>query len=829
MGSRQSYSETVNPLSPGGQNWTMEFKDATAAAQAAAESAERASMAARAAAELSSRGRFNPQYFTESQKSSAFDSRGEGPENFAGSRLQEEHPPKVSANISLYDRNSGSQNEQMDRNQPDKTEGVSERLYSDGNYRKSSRSSYLKSNSSSIDEVKTSQRSDSYSPRSSYTAEATKLEKANLFKQSGESDIEFLSEHQGGMKNENVDYSGNVRIKRESFGDAYNEIPNSNSLRSDDGAGENPFAGTVPGNSQRELKEANSFHNDRVVFDGYGSDDNDYPFEVENKDHEEELPAELQSLGRKSPTHISANTSARSPRQGRTEYIERFSSQSNFAIERCFHDSSEGPEKSNSEAPQQPKESLPVTFDDSDGLSSESEKELVQPKFSGRTGSSSVHLIQNVIARDTELTQRETYELEGSIFMEEGNSGSNRKSWLGSSSDDSDTSVPKRNQRREFKAESRKFGHSDVSPSLSSAGRLKSMLDQDDVDHESFYPVVEEKHLQSRQSSSVMENTEVGGQLSLETGKDLNFETLRGGFRNKGYKRPPYAPQPLRNTSSLSEQTADDATPSIVQSFASPNQQSTETPLVMSLASNAIQNQEAHNQEARAKLNEKSTSRTRPTYFDSDSEDSEEQLPELSQQRGKKESYNQKAGVKAKSKLSSEGLSTYFEMDYDSEEDIPKPAPTSKGRPNSSFSRRTKASTNSEASSYRKSAVTADSLMASNDTADRKPSSRRSYAAETMSQAPSHTISPGQQERKSVPESRKQTKSPGHQESSGRQRSSEQQQSNPVPDKVESTSSSSAEPPSRENSLKKASHVHPKLPDYEALAARFQSLRVNRQ
>ncbi|KAL9252987.1 IST1-like protein [Drosera capensis] len=55
-------SKRVEDLSyPARQNWNMEFKDATAAAQAAAESAERASMAARAAAQLSSRDKITNQ------------------------------------------------------------------------------------------------------------------------------------------------------------------------------------------------------------------------------------------------------------------------------------------------------------------------------------------------------------------------------------------------------------------------------------------------------------------------------------------------------------------------------------------------------------------------------------------------------------------------------------------------------------------------------------------------------------------------------------------------------------------------------------------------
>ncbi|XP_072993605.1 uncharacterized protein [Typha latifolia] len=62
--------------------WDMEFKDATSAAQAAAESAERASMAARAAAELASRGKYSEQHSTGSHKPSTSSSRnGHGDES----------------------------------------------------------------------------------------------------------------------------------------------------------------------------------------------------------------------------------------------------------------------------------------------------------------------------------------------------------------------------------------------------------------------------------------------------------------------------------------------------------------------------------------------------------------------------------------------------------------------------------------------------------------------------------------------------------------------------------------------------------------------------
>ncbi|GJM93401.1 hypothetical protein PR202_ga09954 [Eleusine coracana subsp. coracana] len=55
-----------------GANWNMEFKDATSAAQAAAESAEMASIAARAAAQLASRGNYSGEHSTGGFESGAY-------------------------------------------------------------------------------------------------------------------------------------------------------------------------------------------------------------------------------------------------------------------------------------------------------------------------------------------------------------------------------------------------------------------------------------------------------------------------------------------------------------------------------------------------------------------------------------------------------------------------------------------------------------------------------------------------------------------------------------------------------------------------------------
>ncbi|XP_042424508.1 uncharacterized protein LOC122012126 [Zingiber officinale] len=66
-------------------SWNMEFKDATSAAEAAAQSAERASMAARAAAELASRGNVSRPSSGGSYEQSAYVVKNEGPQSMKNS------------------------------------------------------------------------------------------------------------------------------------------------------------------------------------------------------------------------------------------------------------------------------------------------------------------------------------------------------------------------------------------------------------------------------------------------------------------------------------------------------------------------------------------------------------------------------------------------------------------------------------------------------------------------------------------------------------------------------------------------------------------------
>ncbi|KAK4853572.1 hypothetical protein QYF36_010993 [Acer negundo] len=143
---RHPYSGQGQPFSSGGQSWNMEFTDATAAAHAAAESAERASMAARAAAELASRGNSTRQYSTESH-------RDEESQRYADSTLRNEHHAKGPINNSFHGRNSRTHLEQIDGNQQHDVSGINENFRRESlkSTDKSNRSASLKSNAASVD------------------------------------------------------------------------------------------------------------------------------------------------------------------------------------------------------------------------------------------------------------------------------------------------------------------------------------------------------------------------------------------------------------------------------------------------------------------------------------------------------------------------------------------------------------------------------------------------------------------------------------------------------------------------------------------------------
>ncbi|KAA8523216.1 hypothetical protein F0562_009639 [Nyssa sinensis] len=850
---RQPFSSDGNAYALGRQNWNMEFKDATSAAQAAAESAERASMAARAAAELSSLGKITRQYSTESQKSDVYGIQDEGPGKYAASKLRGEHLATDSVNNSFHERNPKSRNERIYRNEHDNQLAVAGRISHDdhGSPKRSSKSASLRSSKASIADdtlVNSLQKADRYSQKSSSEEEAVKSEGASfaemgMKKKSSESELEFVGGRQDGLKSDNFDYFGEERIRKQSsnvsssshsnsFGDDYNVL-SSNSQKFGNDAGEDPFVGIDRGNIHSDTIQTISYDKAAVVFDESSSDDDDHKFDIGPK-YDEQGSKYFPSPGIESPNRLSENMDPWSPRQNMSGSLENFTSRSLFSTER--HSSPADPSEQDN--------LLPVTFDDSDGPNSESEDEKDKSRRGRAMDSNILSRKENAHSRNPGPAQSEVHGLTGSSFVDKGNSGSDRERWSHSSSDDSDSIEvrPKNNRKTELNSDpQKKFSFGELAASQPSPRVRKSQLELNDVaSKSSFYsPVDEENRQQSPQSSRIslvletkdnvclpqsrntLKDNECLDQDNSESGKELNFGTLTGGLRNKGFIRPPYTRGTAGDASAFKKATEDRS---------SINEESTASPTVKS----------SSNYGARTKVNKKSSSRAPIEHYNSSSDDSEEEILQQAVS-SKREPYNLKAEEKVYTNPSSRTPITYFDSDSDdSEKDLPKQTSTSKGHSGSGFSRRTKASPLiSETSSYSKIRVGSEASVNSDSSVEREPS-RDPHGTETAPKPWSQTECSGKRgsseksssmklgASKPIPES----KFSLHEESS--MLSVMEQPSASLRKTVTSgstespeTSTLNRETPSRENPVKTGSRAHPKLPDYDTIAAHIQSLRSN--
>ncbi|GFS43289.1 regulator of Vps4 activity in the MVB pathway protein [Actinidia rufa] len=863
---RHSYYEDESAFSSGRQGWNMEFKDATAAAQAAAESAERASMAARAAAELSSRGKITRQYSTESQKSNNYSSRYEGHTENAASKLPTQQVPKNSGHNSFCGRNPQRQTDQVmndfqNNYEHDNPDEAAENIYRDGRgsskrssqsssnvddkvmndfqkgARNSQKSSFKeeavktekspvlsgkrvkkqsigsedefvssqqgglqsdkfnyfgeerikkqasnvssRSNSSngeaaenvysdgrgssknsgrsaSIDEDKFAndfRKVERNPQRSSFEEEAVKADRSPVYsgmsmkKQSIGSEDEFVSGQQGGLQPDNFNYFAEERITKQASSvsscshssngsDGYGVSPSRHQKLGIDG-GDNPFVGIDQGIVRRDTVEASSYNDADVVFDE--SISNDYVgvrFDSQPKYDRQESRSYSASPPKEPHSHLSVNTDTWSPRQSNSRSDNQFSSASHVSAEwhlpPVFDESLT---KSSISSP--PHEDLPVTYDESEGLDSESEDELHESRLGRKTEPSSLPREENIFVRDPDDFQSESHGLTG-FFRTEKHSGSNRKQNLHYSFDDEKLVEvsSENNQRTEFSAQSRrKFGFDETASRQSSSSKLtKPQIISNDKASEPFYNQVEERksrpspqtsrlslvnEVKATQNTYVaesydtMEDDESFGQSSLESGKELNFGTLTGGLRNKGYGRPPY----IRNPSV-------DASPSrkVAEDNAATIEHPPDSPVGKSFLKSGMS----------TKLENKPIWRRPITNYDLDTDDSDDLKQQNS--RREKEPYSPKA---SKEELTTSRLRapvTVFDTDNnDYEEDLHKQAFTSTGRPGGGLSRRTKATPGSGKSSYSKmpsSSETPPEPRSQTDT-DAKKVPLRSYRFET--------------------------------------------------------------------------------------------------
>lgn len=849
----------------GPHNWNMEFKDATAAAQAAAESAERASMAARAAAELSNQERITRQHLAESRKAFAFASTDVGPQNYTGSKLQGEDVDKDQLSNNVHQRHPGLHREEREGNEQDDLAGLTKRFYNLKSPNKPSQSASSKSSNSFVDDYPLID--DLPMPDRLSQKRSSELGESSVKLESRESEVSFVSKLEDGMTSENVSHFDEARIRKQSssvsshshpqtFSDDYNVFSNTNQQR----------MGEETDKEQRDAKGANSYDN-AMVFDD-SSSDKEIKFDVEDEHNDQDYDSDFSSEGRKSSSHLLANTDAWGPMENMDEFQGKSSSQTPLTSVFFSEDFTADP------VPSQPHDLLPMTFDDSDSVSSEREVDLDTYEVVGGSSTGFFAHTKSVSTRNSDpMHSGSPHSIRFSLADEE-NLGSNRKTHLQTASLDSDVQevFSKKNQGTGVDVEmDNKFAYGKLDTSQASPIPVKSCTSSNDLKDNlqtSGHPVV--KNVQNYELPITTKNADPIEESNLETGTELNLGILTGGFRNRGYRHPPYH-RNLSNNSSSSEQA--------IENIHSRTGQ-TSSPVKVDIGSGA-RDQETNNQRLHPKVDVKASSRTPATYYD---DDSDEEVPQQHFSNSPK-SYGRKSVIEGNDRSS-----TKTSDNRDSE--FSKPNSSSKTHLSTRFSRRTKASPSnkdysSKPSVLSKSPVSADSFV------ERTPSSSSSYTADAQSipQSRSSGYQGSSEQCRSTEEAAskriQQSKRFSYEESSPRSsdaissqqkppsqskssdywassrqspRSAEQAASKQISESKRSlheetlkssareqpfssppkpvatdsaqsskTSSTHGETPSRENSINKPSHVHPKLPDYDTFAAHLLSLRQNHQ
>ncbi|KAG7984120.1 hypothetical protein I3843_04G142100 [Carya illinoinensis] len=842
--SRHSYSGSGDAPSMGRQNWNMEFKDATAAAQAAAESAERASMAARAAAELSSRAKVIKQYSMKSHKSSTDVLSGEGSQKYSASESQGEHLAKRPVSNAFPGRISSIHDEQIDHAERDILAGATESFYRDEHKDNATYtwSASSKSTTASIYKnplANISQETDRYPQKTlSELKNRESLGGVSLKKQSSNNEIkilgelnddtesensnneiEFFGELNDGTESEKVNYIGDLGTRRQSsrassdsyshtFINDHNDNLNLNHTKLGSDVGQRPFV-IDEGNSHSDNEKTTSYDKGSVVFDEYGSDDgDDYKFDVQNEFKGQESSLYFSSPGRKSAVNLLENTDTWRHGKNMEEPFEKSISQSHsFSGQHSTHVFPES-----YTVPTEPRDSLDATYDNSDDQSSDDNENLEKSKFVANTEPGIYPSKQDDYGRNSELSKSASHGLIGSSSAEMEHVAYKREPLLPPSSVDSDPMEVRleKNQGKEFHAVSdRKFGNSDLPSSKHEITGLHSRIE--DKEHMPQLP-------------DTWKDNELLKESSLESGNELRFGKLTGGLRNKGLRRPPYSRDQLGHASLFKQASGDSS--SKIEQFSS-------SVMVRTTINPDAHNQEPHNQKVTSKQSKEPSSKDLVFSSDSDNDDSEQLSPQnisINQ-----EPYNRKLGTELNKNSSSNIPIPYFDVDTsDSEEDLPKQASTRNVRPITVFSRRTKAPSSSTRSSYLKATDGSEASLTPDYGARRKSSSRSSHATEVPAKPMSQTKSLdhlGSSERHVTAEQSTSKPMPASKRSLNEEslKSSTRKYSSSSLPKTQTSGSSkiseSASPSMETPPTEKASHVHPKLPDYDTLAAKFQSLR----
>ncbi|KAF6138198.1 hypothetical protein GIB67_011038 [Kingdonia uniflora] len=564
-----SYPENGNYSSINRRNTNMEFKDAASAARVAAESAERASMAARAAVELS-----NLENVT---RGSSVEPKHDRFESYRGEKFENSSKPRVVEETSSPRRiDPRVEDRQRYRNMTHTTEGISDdKLVT----KRRSGLSASRTSVNSIDDsaISNLQKENAYSQRNSDEEVSSsdwhfeKREKGDIIgeavikEQSRQTEVEsekwqghFIdSRDEGLLKQHKKSLSSHSHVNADDDGDdygiekQYKKSSSSHShLRIDDDGGEESSVSVIQADIQKgnfstvyddytigkQYKKSPSSHsrlstdddggeessvstiqadvqkgNSATVYDDYGSEDDGglgspVPFFSEN----------ITTVGRKEQER-------ESPKEKSGEY-------SNLFVPPSSLDFSENVTKETV-----PTQSNPA-YDDSDGTDSEIEKRNNDLLSRSPSPPETFEKIRG--STKSTLIEKEVVE-----------------SFRGELKSEDSFSRKKETAKVNFRGESR------PSPRHIRSPRTAELPNEDP-----FYSAVVEEQPKPLSTSRVRmrnnfspprshddkQDLEVPNYSISESEQELILGKLTGGFRNKGYTRPPYNRDPPKDTSTTS-------------------------------------------------------------------------------------------------------------------------------------------------------------------------------------------------------------------------------------------------------------------------------------
>lgn len=779
---KNSYYREENTLS-NRPTWNMEFKDATAAAQAAAESAERASMAARAAAELATRENVSRQNSSGSNERSTYSVKNERYDDITkGSKLKGEDVVGDSLPIA-YGETRKSQNMKPGTQNFHKeaTQGVFRREAgeTDDDYSRAQQETSRSSSHSSQTNV-----DDGFMNISSNVTSVKDYDHAPKMSSISES----MEQNHKNVKHENSEYGLEHTVN-------YGESDSS------------PHASTFDDDSSRYPNYGND-----VIFDDYGCDADDI-----NVLGSKRMNSLFSHHGEESSLHQS-NADLASPKH----HTSWSPSKKNSSKLHLFTESDKYEEKITPVSPSsQSDANVPAAFDDSDGLSSESEDE--KDDSTHKNLMSPRNVLHNERSSGRDLFRKESGHGLSNTFSDQRKEVAdivNRSVSSRNSGDDNEEHETKPYAEDTFWKQSGSGSSFDnklasrFDKAPSNSHDLRRGLDDSSSDDDA--QPLRSSNVQSKRNSGTSEqlpslplrinHPEILDKSSDESVQGLNYGRLTGGFKHRGFPRPPYVRNSAVDDSNASKQT--------ISGTYSISEKPTISEVEKLSAGVEVLDQDLADQELLPKAKVQ-ISRTSEASVASHSM-----------------LYDENAGTKVPKKSSTRRPVTYsdsndnrakLESDFSAENEgnivdvklsrrtrgIPSEAKSSALRFTGHREVESKYSERSSIAASESRAAAAHDVVNTHGK-DNSKYSRQNLPTEQPKVAPKQKSSVREESPKSSQPSLAERVVPANNE------------------KTKSPHSSGGSTSSRENSIKNPAHTHPKLPDYDSLAAHFHSLRSNR-